>query len=173
MTGKLVAVLPIAAGLLAGCQRDLTSPMPAAEFVPAFEAVANGVETNVVYPVAIGVFIACANGGSGEVVVLTGNLHELFNVTLDGQGGAHVKSHFQPQQLAGVGLITGDRYQGTGVTQDMFNAKVGETYTFVNNYRIIGQGPDNNFVVHEVTHVTVRPDGTVSAMVDQTSADCQ
>lgn len=173
MTGKLAVVLPLAAGLLAGCQRDVMEPVPAAELAPAFAAVAGGVETNVVVPLDLSTFIPCANGGSGEVVTLTGTLHVLYNVTTDNQGGVHVKSHFQPQQVSGVGSITGDRYQGTGATQEMYTTRVGSTHTYVNVFRVIGQGPGNDYRVFELTHTTVHPDGRVSANVDQSRVDCR
>jgi len=172
MTRKLAVVLPIAAGLLAGCQRDLVEPVPAAELAPAFAAVAGGVETNLVLPLDISTFIPCANGGIGEVVALAGTLHAMYNVTTDAAGGVHVKSHYQPQHVTGVGLTTGDKYQGTGATQQMFTTKVGATTTSVNVFRIIGQGPGNNYRVQEVTHTTVHPDGTVSASVSKSSVDC-
>ncbi len=107
------------------------------------------VQTNIKVPVNIGVFIPCAAGGAGELVFLTGNLHVLLRFAMDQAGGIHVASHFQPQGISGIGQTTGDKYQGTGVTQDQFNAKVGVEETFINNFRIIGQGNGNNFLVHE------------------------
>src|SRR5512135_867937 len=101
------------------------------------------------FPISISVFVPCANGGAGEVVNLSGDLHDLFHITYDGQGGVHVKVQDNPQGISGVGLTTGDKYQGTGVTETEFNVKVGEEYTSVNNFRIIGQGPGNNFLVHD------------------------
>src|SRR5438876_5187730 len=41
-------------------------------------------------PVAITVFIPCANNGAGETVTLTGNLHIEFNITFDNAGGGHL-----------------------------------------------------------------------------------
>lgn len=45
--------------------------------------------------------------------------------------------------------------------------------TFVNNFRIIGQGPDNNFLVHENLHMTVNPNGALTSFVDNFSLTCQ
>jgi hypothetical protein len=131
------------------------------------------VTTNIRIPIDITVFIPCAAGGAGEFVELTGDLHVLFATTQNANGGFHVKTHFQPQGVSGIGLTTGDKYQGTGVTQEEFNVNAGEQDTFVNNFNIIGQGPGNNALVHENTHVTVNPDGTVTASVDNFSADCK
>ena len=119
------------------------------------------------------VFIPCADGGNGELVVFEGFLHSLTAETFDRNGGVHIKTHFQPQGLTGVGLTTGEKYQATGVTQDQFNAKLGQTYTLVNNFRIIGQGPGNNFLVHETYHFTINANGTVTVGHDNFTVDCK
>jgi len=134
---------------------------------------AQAATTNVKVPVDIGVFIPCAAGGSGEVVFLTGNLHVLLRFTIDSRGGIHAGYHFQPQGISGVGQTTGDKYQGTGVTQAEFNAKVGVEETFINNFRIIGQGNGNNFLVHETFHITINANGSVTAFLDNFSVDCR
>jgi len=131
------------------------------------------VQTNIKVPVTIGVFIPCAAGGAGEVVFLNGNLHVLLRFTMDQAGGIHVASHFQPQGISGMGQTTGDMYRGTGVTQDQFNAKVGSEETFINNFRIIGQGNGNNFLIHETFHITINANGIPTASVDNFSVDCR
>jgi hypothetical protein len=131
------------------------------------------VQTNIKVPVTIGVFIPCAAGGEGEVVFLTGNLHVLLRFTMDQAGGIHAASHFQPQGISGVGQATGLKYQATGVTQDEFNAKVGVEETFINNFRIIGQGPGNNFLLHENFHITFNANGVPTTSVDNFSVDCR
>ncbi len=144
----------------------------AALMMPAL-AEAETVTTNVKYPVVWSEWVPCAMGGAGEMIVLNGVMHELFHVTLDANGGFHAKMHIQPQRLNGTGLTSGDKYQGTGVTQDNFNGKVGETYTYVNNYRMIGQGPGNNLLVHENWHYTVNANGEVTALVDNVRIECK
>jgi hypothetical protein len=131
------------------------------------------VQTNTKVPVNIGVFIPCAADGAGEVVFLTGNLHVLLRFTMDQAGGIHAASHFQPQGISGIGQTTGAKYQATGVTQDEFNAKVGTEETFINNFRIVGQGPGNNYLVHETFHITFNDNGVPTAYVDNFSVDCR
>lgn len=127
---------------------------------------------NIKIPTVIGVFVDCANGGAGELVILEGDLHVLTHVT-ENKNGFHVKTHFQPQGISGTGDVTGDKYQATGVTQDQFNLGPGETYTAINNFRIIGQGPGNNFLVHSVFHYTVNANGELTVVVDKFSAECK
>ena len=66
------------------------------------------------------VFIPCANNGAGELVIFQGNLHVLLSFTIN-NNRVSGKDHFQPQGLTGTGNVTGDKYQGTGVTQSMFS----------------------------------------------------
>jgi hypothetical protein len=136
-------------------------------------AAQSAVVLNESFPVAIGVFVPCAAGGAGEFVVLEGNLHGLITVT-ENKNHLSIKTHFQPQGISGTGETTGDKYQGTGVTQDHFTIGNGaETFTFVNNFRIIGQGPGNNFLVHQTVHLTFNANGELTATVDNFSVECK
>lgn len=118
-------------------------------------------------------FVPCAAGGAGEEVRLAGMLSILTHVTIDARGGYHAKVQLRPQGVRGEGLTTGDRYVGTGVTQEQVNGTVGSQRTFVDNYRIIGQGNGNNYLVHETHHVTVNANGEVTAEVDNFSVECR
>jgi len=128
---------------------------------------------NVQIPFDLFVFVPCAAGGVGEDVYLSGTLHVLFRTTFDNVGGFHTTFHFQPQGISGTGLTTGDKYQATGETQGTDNGKIGFESTFVNNFKIIGQGPGNNFLVHENFHFTVNANGEVTAFVDNFSIECR
>jgi hypothetical protein len=136
-------------------------------------AQATTVTNNFQQPLDMFVFVPCAAQGAGEFVHLTGTIHILFVDTIDNKGGVHSEFHFQPQGVSGIGLITGDKYNAVGETQGTFNAKIGSEFTFVNNFRVIGQGPGNNFQVHENVHVTFLADGTLTANVDNFSVKCK
>lgn len=129
--------------------------------------------SNVQIPTTISVFVPCAAGGAGEVVVLSGTLHVLFHTTIDDSGGIHGMYHYQPQGISGTGLTTGDSYQATGETLGTIYSRVGGEVTDVNNFKIIGQGPGNNFLVHENFHFTVNANGEVTAFVDNFSVECK
>jgi hypothetical protein len=137
--------------------------------VPAEVVVNESIDINLV------VFVPCANGGAGELVELNGPLHVLITFTINGNNVSG-KSHFQPQGISGFGLETGDKYQATGVTQDHFKGSFNNgqfNQTFVNNFRIIGQGPGNNFLVHENFHLTINANGEVTTAHDNFSVDCK
>jgi hypothetical protein len=78
----------------------------------------------------------------------------------------------QPARVSGIGDVTGNKYQGTGVTQTDFNLNVGQTFTFVNNFRFIGQGPGNDSTIHQNVHVTVNANGVVTSTVDNLTVKC-
>jgi len=121
-------------------------------------------------------FVPCAAGGAGELVDLSGPLHTLITFTINGNNVSGT-AHFQPQGLSGTGETTGDKYQATGVTKaSSFKGSFQNgqfTQTYVNNFRIIGSGSGNNFLVHEVLHVTFNANGTVTVFHDNFSIDCK
>jgi len=126
-------------------------------------------------PADLLIFIPCANGGAGEYVELSGFLHATTHVTVTGNN-FHVKYHTQPQGISGVGQTTGDKYQATGVTQEQYGGSfVNGQYedTYVNNFKIIGQGTGNNYLIHESLHVTINANGTVTTLIDNFTADCK
>jgi hypothetical protein len=123
----------------------------------------------------LAVFVPCANGGAGELVGLNGPLHTLITFNINGNNFSG-KTHFQPQGISGVGQDTGNKYQGAGVTQDHFKGSFNNgqfNETFVNNFRIIGQGPGNNFLVHENFHLTINANGEVTTAHDNFNAECK
>ena len=143
----------------------------ASMIVPANAAV----QANDTTEINLTIFIPCAAGGAGDTVDLTGPLHTLITFTINGNNVSGF-FHFQPQAISGTGETTGAKYQATGVTQESFknslqNGQANET--FVNNFRIIGQGPGNNFLVHETLHFTINADGAVTVSHDNFSADCK
>ncbi|MGE5277186.1 MAG: hypothetical protein ACM3SU_09340 [Acidobacteriota bacterium] len=133
------------------------------------------VDENVRLPVEIVLEIPCANGGAGEIVTLTGDLHIVTSYVINGNV-VRGRFHYQPQGISGDGSITGDHYQATGVTQGQFKSSLQNgqaVISFVNNFRIIGQAPGNNFLVHENLHLTINANGDMTAVVDQVGADCK
>ncbi|MGH7565768.1 MAG: hypothetical protein ACREK2_02965 [Gemmatimonadota bacterium] len=172
--GKVAAFLATLTVTLVACSESSYSdgPLGPRGLNPAAAVVTT---TSIRFPVDILVFVPCADGGAGEFVELSGNLHDLFHLMINGNRFV-LKVHTQPQGIRGVGLSTGDKYQGTGVTQETLSGSLvnGQfSDTFVNNFRIIGQGPGNNFLVHENLHITVNANGEVTASVGNASVSCK
>ena len=130
------------------------------------------VSSNVSVPLATSTFVPCANGGAGEVVNLTGSLHVLATVTFDSAGGVHGTLLFNPQNVSGVGSVSGAGYRGTGETLSTFSGNVGAVSTLVNNFRIIGARGAGSLRVHENVAVVVNANGTVTTSLDHVSVTC-
>ena len=118
-------------------------------------------------------WIPCAMNGEGEWVFLSGYLHIVYSTTLDGNDGFHARVHYNPQGITGIGELSGDRYHSVGETRRVTNGKVGKTHTYVNNYKIIGQGRGNNFLVHDTIHYTVNANGEVTSEVANSRIECR
>jgi hypothetical protein len=158
---------------LAGCSSSPTEPSTDSTAGTAPDFRATSFTDNQKVPIDFFAFIPCADGGAGEVVDFSGTLHVLLHVTINGTNVV-IKQHFQPQGLKGVGETTGDVYNATGVTQDITRSgTVGFTETFVNNFKLIGPGPDNNLLVHENFHVTVNANGTLTVLRDHVTVTCK
>ena len=122
-------------------------------------------------PISFGAFVPCVP----EVILGDGFLHTLITEEFDASGGGHFKVHYQPQGLKAIGQSTGNRYNAVGVTQEHTNFHNSGAFedTFVNNFRMIGQGKAANYQVHQTFHVTVNANGTVTAVVDNTNVTCE
>ena len=122
------------------------------------------------------VWVACANDGLGEEVSFSGSIQFLFHFNDDRGGGFHVTSEANPQGLSGTGSVTGDLYQGTGGTGGHVNGTIsGFPYTdsFVNNFRIIGQGTGNDLIIHTNGQFTVNALGEVTVSQVNFSSECR
>ena len=170
---RRASVLGLAVLALAGCDAPTlpSSPTTSGSTSASFAAVTTSDNESIL--INQPVFVDCANGGAGEFVILQGRLHTLFHTTFNQSGLAMIKTHSQPQGVSGVGQVTGAKYQGTGVTQDIFTARIGNQETIINNFRVVGQGKGNDFTVHKNLHLTVNPNGIVTAWFDNLRADCR
>jgi hypothetical protein len=125
--------------------------------------------------ISLTIFIPCAAGGAGEVVDLNGPLNTLITFTINTNNVSGF-FHFQPQGISGTGETSSEKYQATGVTQQSFKTSLENgqaNLTYVNNFRIIGQGPGNNFLVHETMHVTINANGAITVFHDNFSVECK
>jgi hypothetical protein len=130
------------------------------------------VTTNETQTLAFAGFVPCANGGAGEILSGTVDVHNLVASTANGNND---RSQFQFQVHGSmVGTITGDTYRVSGVTRGTSREGVQEQYglTYVNNFHLVGPGPENNLLVHEIAHVVSVGDEVVVQHNDLT-IDCQ
>ena len=108
------AALVTGAGLLAACADAPLPSEPDLALHPQLSAVAGGI--NEVVPTSFAQWVACANGGTGELITGSGALHVRTHLTMDGRGGVHVTEHYNPQGIAATGE-SGTVYRAVGVTR--------------------------------------------------------
>ena len=105
---KKFVLLLVAALLLA--QLLVASPAEAATpFAVPQQAATYTYSTK--FPLDMYVYVPCALGGQGEDVLLSGNLHDLFHLTFDANGGFQGTFSDNPQGISGVGSTSGIKYQ--------------------------------------------------------------
>jgi hypothetical protein len=131
-------------------------------------------KTNDITPFVRTIFVPCANGGAGEFVQVTGTVHVQ---THEIRNGDHVRLRINghTQRSAGVGLITGDVYHESSMTQTSrtFTLPDGANgFTQVTTFRFIGQGTAGNFQIFEVLHLQINANGEVTAVVQNHNASC-
>ena len=129
--------------------------------------------TNEQVPLAFAGFVPCANGGAGEILSGTIEVHNLITSTVNDNNTSD-RFQFQPHGTM-VGAITGDVYRVTGITQGTSAESLENghhTLTYVNNFRLIGPGPGNNLLVHETAHITADGDDVI-VQHDTLSIDCK
>ena len=121
-------------------------------------------------------FVPCANGGAGEFVDFSGQLHFVFAATMNGKN-LIVHDTVNPLDVVGIGESTGDTYHfvssitNTGKTS-MQNGQA--TITIVNPLRVIGSGAGAvNFVVVFNQRVTFNANGTMTSLIFRVTTECK
>ena len=107
-------------------------------------------------------WVPCANGGAGELMTGTIEMHDLVTSTVNENVDAWQFMSAPRGSL--VGRITGDTYRLTGVTRGTYIEQLqGDRYvaTYINRYRLVGPGPGNNLAVRETAHITREGDDIV------------
>jgi hypothetical protein len=111
---------------------------------------------------------------NGDLVHVTGPLLATTSTTSTPTGGLIDAVHFQPQGVRGIDLSTGTVFHAVGLTRDLTvnSPPGGSTETFVNQFHIQATGGAQSYLITELFHVTVTPDGTVRVFFDNFSSTC-
>jgi hypothetical protein len=133
--------------------------------------------SNTSQPFAETLFVRCANGGTGELVDLSGQIHEDVFINTNKAGKVVVRTRSQLQGVSGIGRSSGDRYHASQEAQGSEHIDTIDnlpfSFSFVDSLRVIGQGPGNNFTAHYMAHLTVSASGNVAADMTHFSSDCK
>jgi hypothetical protein len=133
-----------------------------------------GVTTNEQLSFAYAGYVPCANGGAGELLTGTIDVHDLASETAAGNQEAWQFTFERRGEL--VGRVTGDTYRLAGVEHGAYTQSADTdqaTLTYVNRYLLVGPGPGNNLTVRETAHVTVDADENVIVQRDDFTVDCE
>jgi len=111
---------------------------------------------------------------NGDLIHVSGPLLAVISETATPSGGEVVAFHFQPQGVTGVDLVTGTVFHATGLTRDLIvnSPPGGSTETFVNAFHIQATGGAESYIITELFHVTVTPDGTITVFFDNFASTC-
>jgi hypothetical protein len=156
MTNRIAALAVLAAACLAvvgAAQADVT--------------------TNQHVSVAYAGYVPCANGGAGELLTGTIDVHDLASETVNGNSVAWRFAFERHGEL--VGQVTGDTYRVAGVEHGAYTQSLDNehsTLAYVNRYQLIGPGPGNNLMVRETAHITIDAGENVVVQHDDFTIDC-
>ena len=111
---------------------------------------------------------------NGDPLHVSGPLLAVFSETATPSGGEVVAFHFQPQGVTGVDLVTGTVFHATGLTRDLIvnSPPGGSTETFVNRFHLQATGGAESYIISELFHITIAPDGTVTVVFDNFTSTC-
>ena len=151
----------------------LLALMLASGAMPARADAITIVQNRVNVPVTFGIRVACAADGMGEMVNFTGNFHYLRTFTGSSGGPLHYQLTTLTQHIAGVGQVTGDSYVYSGTVRESGVLAQGETMTEQYDFRVIGQGLGNNFMVHSLAHYTMDANGDMVVEFEFSDASCK
>ena len=141
--------------------------------MPARAEATTLVQNMVNVPVSFGIRVACAADGMGEMVNFTGNFHYLRTFTGSNGGPLHYQFTTLPQHVSGIGQVTGDRYVYSGTVRESGVLAQGETMTEQYDFRVVGQGSGNNFMVHSLARYSMDENGEMVVEFEFSDASCK
>ena len=115
------------------------------------------------------------NPCNGDVFPLAGNIHIVFHVTVDSNGGLHIFEMENAYDIKSVApaVPSGSDYVVTATLTQSVNLTSGaaEEATFTQHVNVISQGPAQNFLMHVTLHITLA-NGVPTAQVNDMRTEC-
>jgi hypothetical protein len=115
------------------------------------------------------------NPCNGDVVTFQGNMNVTNHMTTDSNGGTHLKTHVNFQNVSGTGVPSGLNYNVRTTINETVNDNDGpqSEATIISMVKLISQGSAPNSFLKIVFHITVNANGVTTSTVDQTKIECQ
>ena len=164
------AVAAIAATAAMGCADDSAPVAPAFRPSMGVGTSPDIIRANATFPVEIQTINPC----NGELVQLTGSVHQNWLVSFDEDGRARFQSHFNYQGIGGMATPSGTRYRAIGVTSAMQTSAPEPpiSFRFNDSFHLVARGDEPDFRVHGVFHATIDEDFQQRILVDNFTAEC-
>ena len=137
---------------------------------PAFGQ-ATTTTTNETIPFTNTLFNQC----NGDQVTFSGNLHITNTMTTDANGGTHLKTHINYQNVTGTGTPSGSNYRVGTVSNEVINDADGpqSSVTVISTVKLIAPGPLLKYFLRIVLHVTVNANGETTSTVEEMNVECR
>lgn len=179
MKRRTLLAVPVVVGslLLSGCDQGTAPTGPS---VGALMAEGASPSTDVVtLPVAFTIQPsgkAAIQACVGEAVTFAGDALLVAHLTILPDGSVSLDLlHFGAQGAIAIGGTTGTEYRlAGGDSNPIILPPSGPlTATFVANLLVIGPGGAASFTAHIFQHITITPDGAITALVDIFDVTCR
>jgi hypothetical protein len=110
---------------------------------------------------------------SGERVHLSGQVLLIDNFFRGPNGRRHDNFALVPRHVIGTSA-SGVTYHAVGGLRETFNVTSGGTFTdtFTTQFIVVSENGDGNSLIVETLHITVAPNGDVTALFDHFQARC-
>lgn len=112
----------------------------------------------------------------GESVLFNGHINEIGKVMDDGSGGFHARYHLNLQDFSGIGMTSNETYRLIDTANQSINSSgSGLPYeeTYVEQFKIVGPGPGNDYILRITFHITFNANGVITADVDKAEWGCK
>lgn len=115
------------------------------------------------------------NPCNGDQVTFSGTMHVVNTMTTDADGGTHLKTHSNYQDVTGTGTPSGVTYQVRTVSNEVVNDNDGpqSTATVISTMKLIAHGPTLNYFLRTVLHVTVNANGQTTSEFQEVGFECR
>ncbi len=111
------------------------------------------------------------NECTGEVITYSGVLHVLGSQKVDSAGNVTFEmTHFN--DIARATGSYGNTYVGVKTGTYTLHAKAGYVYSEFIKFTAISKGAAPNFITQALIHLTINPDGTITASLDSVKINC-
>ncbi len=134
-------------------------------------AQATTVTTNENIPFTGNYFNQC----NGDTVTYSGTLHVSNTYVTDADGGTHLRTHLNYQDVTGTGAPSGAQYRVGTVSNEVVNdsSSPQSNYTVITTVKLIAPGPVLDYFMRTVIRVVVNANGETTSTVQEVSFECR